>query len=127
MFILKNGHQPGVYVPLRALFLVFRSDKNFVGQTNFHTLSDQMSCKLLVHIFISNGGLSKVEGSIVATDNFGTSTQLIEIVTKTGTYWTLQELFGRYDSAHFSIQYFSAHFSGTTQFIFVYKDDKAGV
>ena len=23
MFILKKGHQPGVYVPLRALFLVF--------------------------------------------------------------------------------------------------------
>ena len=22
MFILKEGHQPGVYVPLRALFLV---------------------------------------------------------------------------------------------------------
>ena len=26
MFILKNGHQPGVYVPLRALFLVSISD-----------------------------------------------------------------------------------------------------
>ena len=25
MFILKTGHQPGVYVPLRALFLVFES------------------------------------------------------------------------------------------------------
>ena len=24
MFILKKGHQPGVYVPLRALFLVCR-------------------------------------------------------------------------------------------------------
>ena len=23
MFILKKGHQPGVYVPLKALFLVF--------------------------------------------------------------------------------------------------------
>ena len=23
MFILKTGHQPGVYVPLRALFLVY--------------------------------------------------------------------------------------------------------
>ena len=23
MFVLKKGHQPGVYVPLRALFLVF--------------------------------------------------------------------------------------------------------
>ena len=27
MFILKKGHQPGVYVPLRALFLV-NSDLN---------------------------------------------------------------------------------------------------
>ena len=32
MFILKKGHQPGVYVPLRALFLVFFSflSKNIV-------------------------------------------------------------------------------------------------
>ena len=26
MFILKKGHQPGVYVPLRALFLVIFID-----------------------------------------------------------------------------------------------------
>ena len=25
MFILKKGHQPGVYVPLRALFLVYNT------------------------------------------------------------------------------------------------------
>ena len=25
MFILKKGHQPGVYVPLRALFLVIKT------------------------------------------------------------------------------------------------------
>ena len=25
MFILKKGHQPGVYVPLRALFLVLKN------------------------------------------------------------------------------------------------------
>ena len=34
MFILKKGHQPGVYVPLRALFLVsyeiFESGKKLV-------------------------------------------------------------------------------------------------
>ena len=29
MFILKKGHQPGVYVPLRALFLVQKSDQNY--------------------------------------------------------------------------------------------------
>ena len=27
MFILKKGHQPGVYVPLRALFLVYPAHK----------------------------------------------------------------------------------------------------
>ena len=31
MFILKKGHQPGVYVPLRALFLVY---ENFQVQGN---------------------------------------------------------------------------------------------
>ena len=30
MFILKKGHQPGVYVPLMALFLVY----NWVGGVN---------------------------------------------------------------------------------------------
>ena len=31
MFILKKGHQPGVYVPLRALFLVFSyNDPSYV-------------------------------------------------------------------------------------------------
>ena len=29
MFILKKGHQPGVYVPLRALFLVFVAKLDF--------------------------------------------------------------------------------------------------
>ena len=28
MFILKKGHQPGVYVPLRALFLVLYTPVN---------------------------------------------------------------------------------------------------
>ena len=28
MFILKKGHQPGVYVPLRALFLVEKKMKS---------------------------------------------------------------------------------------------------
>ena len=30
MFILKKGHQPGVYVPLRALFLVYDCTAQFV-------------------------------------------------------------------------------------------------
>ena len=29
MFILKKGHQPGVYVPLRALFLVTYAKSRF--------------------------------------------------------------------------------------------------
>ena len=33
MFILKKGHQPGVYVPLRALFLVMN------GGTHSHILT----------------------------------------------------------------------------------------
>ena len=31
MFILKTGHQPGVYVPLRALFLVILKYRPIVG------------------------------------------------------------------------------------------------
>ena len=35
MFILKKGHQPGVYVPLRALFLVI-----LAGKEDNHNISD---------------------------------------------------------------------------------------
>ena len=35
MFILKKGHQPGVYVPLMALFLVF---ERFFENNNFISL-----------------------------------------------------------------------------------------
>ena len=31
MFILKKGHQPGVYVPLRALFLVRKCVVSLTG------------------------------------------------------------------------------------------------
>ena len=31
MFILKTGHQPGVYVPLRALFLVINEFHDFMN------------------------------------------------------------------------------------------------
>ena len=30
MFILKKGHQPGVYMPLRALFLVDKKAVKFI-------------------------------------------------------------------------------------------------
>ena len=41
MFILKKGHQPGVYVPLRALFLVYlhAQPRNF-GNEVCNILSD---------------------------------------------------------------------------------------
>ena len=32
MFILKKGHQPGVYVPLRALFLVSKQESNIFSE-----------------------------------------------------------------------------------------------
>ena len=43
MFILKKGHQPGVYVPLRALFLVL--DRILViltGNDNIHKSLDEL-------------------------------------------------------------------------------------
>ena len=33
MFILKKGHQPGVYVPLRALFLVCHTLLNLASSS----------------------------------------------------------------------------------------------
>ena len=41
MFILKKGHQPGVYVPLRALFLVspFICPFFFLSNKIFHHIS----------------------------------------------------------------------------------------
>ena len=48
MFILKKGHQPGVYVPLRALFLVLNAW--LTGSTcgkNFH-------CQLPVFPILGN-------------------------------------------------------------------------
>ena len=41
MFIHKKGHQPGVYVPLRALFLVIRGLKWVACWTRlYHRLVD---------------------------------------------------------------------------------------
>ena len=40
MFILKKGHQPGVYVPLRALFLVKKgADSHCTLMSDQHTSS----------------------------------------------------------------------------------------
>ena len=46
MFILKKGHQPGVYVPLRALFLVLeiRSSVGVLALPFRQTKSFQPSC-----------------------------------------------------------------------------------
>ena len=45
MFILKKGHQPGVYVPLRALFLVSKLSEhgNWVGRESaWYTTSQSL-------------------------------------------------------------------------------------
>ena len=42
MYKLKKGHQPGVYVPLRALFLVYFAYKCFnanMGEQNVRMLT----------------------------------------------------------------------------------------
>ena len=44
MFILKKGHQPGVYVPLRALFLVglaVSEEKTFENVNGRRRTTDQ--------------------------------------------------------------------------------------
>ena len=38
MFILKKEHQPGVYVPLRALFLVTNCNQHILGCPKIKTL-----------------------------------------------------------------------------------------
>ena len=43
MFILKKGHQPGVYVPLRALFLVFLAFQKG-GCLSLHESGAESSC-----------------------------------------------------------------------------------
>ena len=45
MFILKKGHQPGVYVPLRALFLV----------CSFFFLSDNFFYNRYLSFYLSQG------------------------------------------------------------------------
>ena len=42
MFILKKGHQPGVYVPLRALFLVIND--------YMYPLTQLFSCFRQIHV-----------------------------------------------------------------------------
>ena len=51
MFILKKGHQPGVYVPLRALFLVchvvaisFGPSSQTNASENFFRMSKCLAC-----------------------------------------------------------------------------------
>ena len=45
MFILKKGHQPGVYVPLRALFLVaYVNTKVQISCVKCNSTADQGLC-----------------------------------------------------------------------------------
>ena len=56
MFILKKGHQPGVYVPLRALFLVFfaYAKSRFPSLISFHVISDNYLYKSYSRLEIVN-------------------------------------------------------------------------
>ena len=50
MFILKKGHQPGVYVPLRALFLVIEeisTISNTLGAPCMSVDTDQQSSVII--------------------------------------------------------------------------------
>ena len=51
MFIPKKGHQPGVYVPLRALFLV---DVRILFPLNILRTNGQNLTKFCIHIYINN-------------------------------------------------------------------------
>ena len=49
MFILKKGHQPGVYMPLRALFLVYEGTIFYMNYMHLYEIpwlnSDLISFK----------------------------------------------------------------------------------
>ena len=53
MFILKKGHQPGVYVPLRALFLVSLCNSQwlmYIHKQNFlHNLKSLIEFHQTLH------------------------------------------------------------------------------
>ena len=62
MFILKNGHQPGVYVPLRALFLV---------KTNFTYIKNFVLMALsLLHTYMLLESLHKREGILARVSSY---------------------------------------------------------
>ena len=63
MFILKKGHQPGVYVPLRALFLVHRffklGDDSNSGENNGEILCHPLIItKYCRHLILSPDTIS---------------------------------------------------------------------
>ena len=53
MFILKKGHQPGVYVPLRALFLVLW--RNIENYPSYHFDSDPKFPQLVLYVRWKSG------------------------------------------------------------------------
>ena len=50
MFILKKGHQPGVYVPLRALFLVYITIKCPINFANIDWFVDFLFCHKIKYV-----------------------------------------------------------------------------
>ena len=64
MFILKNEHQPGVYVPLRALFLVFNVFYTDINALQILLYINFIVSELLMHIFL--GHLSRrLKGELI--------------------------------------------------------------
>ena len=65
MFILKKGHQPGVYVPLRALFLVKKSNCQTFIYANIFMIMKSHTCKSFTNIHIDDR--TKGNGEIITT------------------------------------------------------------
>ena len=51
MFILKKGHQPGVYVPLRALFLVHERHVQSACKHHQQYVTSEIYVKMLGNLY----------------------------------------------------------------------------
>ena len=49
--VLKKGHQPGVYMPLRALFLVFMYTRNYHLVKNLKSNSMESNIKVRAYFY----------------------------------------------------------------------------
>ena len=68
MFILKKGHQPGVYVPLRALFLVLIGSPSFLQVTRTTTKA---------WMSLNFGGISPLTADLAALERLKKTYKLV--------------------------------------------------